>query len=178
MSFWGVVSKVNFLDSSVIMEVAVWAIDIVPFWARKTLNLEFFLSTFNTFTFSVPIPRISFSPMDNTSTPIEPATLKYVTSPVAPVVLTPPVNEIDSVLTPILNPPCRESIEVLNPARETKSLFTNWWGEVEIATYFPLASKGIISNSETVLEATLTLVTFTPSISETLALASWAPIKG
>ena len=98
--------------------------------------------------------------------------------PVTPVVLTPPVNEIDSVLTPILNPPWRELIEVLNPERETKSLFTKLWGEVAIATYFPLESKGIISNSETVLEATLTFVATAPSISETLALASWAPIKG
>ena len=92
--------------------------------------------------------------------------------------LTPPVNEIDSVLTPILNPPWRELIEVLNPERETKSLFVKLWGEVETATYFPLPSKGIISNSETVLEAALTCVTFTPSISETLALAGWAPIRG
>ena len=76
MSFWGVVSKVNFLESSVIIEVAVWATDIVPFWALNTLNLEFLSSTNNTFTFSVPIPTISFSPIDNKSISKEPATLK------------------------------------------------------------------------------------------------------
>ena len=78
----------------------------------------------------------------------------------------------------MLNPPWRELIEVLNPERDTKSLLVKLWGEVEIATYFPLASKGIISNSETVLEATLIFVTFTPSTSETFPFASWAPIKG
>ena len=78
----------------------------------------------------------------------------------------------------MLKPPWRELIEVLNPAKETKFLFTNPWGEVEIAIYFPLASNGLTSIFETVLEATLILVTSDPSISQTLALAAYAPSKG
>ena len=52
----------------------------MPFTSRRTLNLEFSLSTFKTFTCSVPIPRISFGIIFESSKLED--TLKNVTNPV------------------------------------------------------------------------------------------------
>ena len=51
----------SLLESSITSRPVVWATAIVPSCALKILILENSVSTFRTFTLSVPIPRISFS---------------------------------------------------------------------------------------------------------------------
>ena len=84
-----------------------------------------------------------------------------------------PANKTLSVFTPILKLPCKWSVEVLNPDKETKFKLVKLWGEVENAMYCPSTSYGAISKSDTVLLATLILVTTFPPTLETLPLALW-----
>ena len=99
-------SIVNLLGTSDIVVPMLWIAPTVPFTALKTLNLELGLSTFRTFTCSVPIPKISFGTM------FEPIklddTLKKVTNPVifvfptaTPVVPNPTILNL-SLVTPIV----------------------------------------------------------------------------
>ena len=46
------------------------------------------------------------------------------------------------VETPILKELLFKIIEVLNPDKETKSVFVNWWGDWENATNLPEESMG------------------------------------
>ena len=100
---------VNLLGSSDRIEPIVWIAPTVPSTALRTLNLELFVSTFKTFTLSVPIPKISFG------TIFEPIrledTLKKVTNPVmfvfptaTPVVPIPTIENL-SLETPIVYVP-------------------------------------------------------------------------
>ena len=84
------------------------------------------LSTFKTRTFSVPIPKISFSLIDSSPLSIIPPLIeKYVTIPVADVVPTAFARLKKLVETPILKELLFKLIEVLNPDKETKSVFVN-----------------------------------------------------
>jgi len=97
---------VNLLESSINKLPIVWIPPVVPSTDLKTLNLEFFVSIFKTFTFSVPIPKISLG------TIFDPVrfedTLKNVTNPVILVlpIATPvvpnPTNANLSLDTPIV----------------------------------------------------------------------------
>ena len=72
-----------------------WAAETVPSTALNTLILERFFSTFNTFTLSVPIPKIS---LESILGYVKlPRTLIWVTNPVTPSV---PIPE-ESVPTPV-----------------------------------------------------------------------------
>ena len=70
----------KFLESSIKNLPIVCPAETVPRTALKTLNLEFSKSTFRTLTFSVPIPRTSFTLVLR----ILPVTPKCVTKPVIP----------------------------------------------------------------------------------------------
>ena len=105
------------------MVVTECAAPVVPFCALKTLTLENTSSTFNTFTCSVPIPRISFGLIFLRLPPI----LKKVTKPVTEVfstetVVVPiPVIAKASVVIPALYAPSNPEEVVDKPEITTSS---------------------------------------------------------
>ena len=108
----------NLLVSSVIIDPTVWADPTVPFTALNTLILELFLSKFKTFTFSVPIPRISFGTRFDLIK-LE-STLKKVTNPVIFVFPTAtPVVPNPTILNTSLETPTVYDPSILDEVVET-----------------------------------------------------------